>query len=94
MRPDGASVALPAILVRTEGQRYRFLPDGQGLIYMQGEGPSQNFWLLDLRTWKSRLLTHLAANGAMRTFDVSPDAKLVVFDRLRDNSDVVLIDLR
>ena len=48
---------------------------------MQGEGPSQNFWLLDLRTWKSRLLTRLPANGAMRTFDVSPDGKQIVFDR-------------
>jgi Tol biopolymer transport system component len=94
MRPDGASVALPTILVRTGGQRYRFLPDGQGLIYMQGEGPSQNVWLLDLRIWKSRLLSRLPANGAMRTFDVSPDGKQIVFDRLRDNSDVVLIDLR
>jgi len=30
----------------------------------------------------------------MRTFDVSPDGKQIVFDRLRDNSDIVLIDLK
>jgi hypothetical protein len=29
----------------------------------------------------------------MRTFDVTPDSKEIVFDRLRDNSDIVLIDL-
>jgi hypothetical protein len=29
----------------------------------------------------------------MRTFDVTPDGKRIVFDRLRDNSDIVLIDL-
>ena len=57
VRPDGASVELPAIQVRTGGQRHRFLPNGEGLIYMQGDGPSQDFWLLDLRTWKSRLLS-------------------------------------
>ena len=60
---------------------------------MQGDGPSQDFWLLDLKTGKSRPLTRLANSGNMRTFDVTPDGKQIVFDRLRDNSDIVLIDL-
>ena len=29
----------------------------------------------------------------MRTFDVTPDGQRIVFDRLRENSDIVLIDL-
>jgi len=29
----------------------------------------------------------------MRTFDVTPDGKQIVFDRLRENSQVVMIDL-
>jgi hypothetical protein len=29
----------------------------------------------------------------MRTFDITPDGTRIVFDRLRDNSDIVLIDL-
>jgi hypothetical protein len=29
----------------------------------------------------------------MQTFDITPDGKHIVFDRLRDNSDIVLIDL-
>lgn len=94
VRPDGASVDLPAIQLRTGGQRHRFLPNAEGLIYMQGDGPSQDFWLLDLRTRQSRLLTRLANSGSMQTFDVTPDGKHIVFDRLRDNSDIVLIDLR
>jgi hypothetical protein len=28
----------------------------------------------------------------MRTFDVTPDGTRIVFDRLRDNWDIVLID--
>jgi hypothetical protein len=35
----------------------------------------------------------LNVRAAMRTFDVAPDGKQIVFDRLRDNSDSVLIDL-
>jgi hypothetical protein len=29
----------------------------------------------------------------MRTFDITPDGRQIVFDRLRENSDIVLIDL-
>ena len=93
VRPDGTSVRLPEISVRRQGARARFLPAGNGLIYMQGLLVSQDFWLLDLNSMRSRRLTRLANRAVMRTFDITPDGKQIVFDRLRENSDVVLIDL-
>ena len=65
----------------------------QSLIYMQGLLASQDFWLLDLASMKSRPLTRLQNRAAMRTFDVTSDGKQIVFDRLRENSQVVMIDL-
>ena len=54
----------------------------------------QDFWLLDLRTMRSRRLTRLSnLAAAMRTFDIAPDGSRIVFDRLRENSDILLIDL-
>jgi Tol biopolymer transport system component/predicted Ser/Thr protein kinase len=94
VRPDGMPVSLPAIQLRRGGSRARFLPDGSGLIYMQGVNTSQDFWLLDWSTRKSRQLTRLENKGAMRSFDITPDGKQIVFDRFRENSDIVLIDLR
>jgi len=93
VRPDGTSVKLPEITLRRLGERVRFLPDGKSLIYMQGLLASQDFWLLDLASMKSRLLTRLQSRAAMRTFDVTSDGKQIVFDRLRENSQVVMIDL-
>ena len=93
VRPDGTAVELPTITLRRDGERVRFLPDGKGLIYMQGQGGPQDFWLLDFVTKKSRPLTQLSNTATMRTFDISPDGKQIVFDRLRENSDIVLIDL-
>ena len=54
---------------------------------------AQDFWLLDLATKQSRRLTQLTDPDPMRTFDVTPDGKQIIFDRLPQNSDIVLIDL-
>ncbi len=93
VHPDGTHVELPAIQLRFNGERYRFLPNGKSLVYMQGLSASQDFWLLELATKKTRRLTVLNDGAAMRTFDITPDGKQIVFDRLRENSDIVLIEL-
>jgi len=92
VRPEGGAVDLPPIEVRPSGERYRFLPNGKGLVYMQGGFTSQDFYLLDLATMKSRPLTHLSRPDTMRSFDITPHGKQIVFDRLRENSDIQLID--
>jgi Tol biopolymer transport system component len=90
-RPDGTSIDLPAVRVRAGG--YRFLPAGKGLVFRPTDA-SPDFWLLDLATKTTRQLTHLSDRGGrLQTFDITPDGKEIVFDRIRENSDIVLIDL-
>jgi hypothetical protein len=102
VRPDGTPVELPAIQLGLGGERYRFLPNGKSLVYMQAtrnpsmslgnrQLASQDFWLLDLATKKTSPLTRLNNVAPMRTFDITPDGKQIVFDRLGENSDIVLI---
>lgn len=93
VRPDGTRVELPPIQVLRGDQGIRFLPGGQGLVYLQGVGTHKSFWLLDLETRQTRPLTALNYPATMRCFDISPDGKEIIFDRLRENSDIVLIDL-
>jgi Tol biopolymer transport system component len=90
VRPDGAAVDLPAIRVRQGG--YRFLPDGTHLVFLPVNA-SRDFWLLDLDNGTTRPLSRLADRGGLHTFDITPDGKEIVFDRSRENSDIVLIDL-
>ncbi len=94
VHPDGTPVKLPEINLQREGERARFLPDGTGLVYMLGSTTAgQDFWLLDLSTMRSRRLTQLSNPAAMRTFDITRDGSRIVFDRRRENSDILLIDL-
>lgn len=93
VQPDGTPIALPDIRIRLEGQRFRFLPNSKQLVYMTGPQRRLDFALLDITTMKSRPLTQLDNPAAISSFDVTPDGKKIVFDRLRENSDIVLIDL-
>ena len=82
---------MPEVQVRLGGA-HRFLPNGAGLVFLRGI-ESKDFWLLDLATNKIRLLTNLSDRGYLTTFDITPDGKYLVFDRTRQNSDIILIDL-
>jgi len=63
--PEGKPVELPDLAMRYEGVCYRFLPKSNFLIYMQGVLPSQDFWMLDLATKKSRQLTGFKDRAAV-----------------------------
>jgi hypothetical protein len=100
VRPDGTAVELPQMQIPTTIQQgHRFLPSGQGLVYLQSPGvaattiTTPDFWLLDLATKTTRQLAHFTDLNEMRSFDITPDGKQIVFDRSRENSDIVLIDL-
>ena len=73
---------------------YRFLPDGRSLVMQDGGWRRQQFWLVNLETGQRRQLTDLRGGASIRGFDVTPDGKRILFDRVQANSDIVLIDLR
>jgi hypothetical protein len=91
VRPDGSPVPLPLLHVAPgREQAHRFLPDGTGLVYASLS--RRDFWVLDLSTKISRQVVRLSDEGS-RTFDITPDGKHIVFDRVRENSNIVLIEL-
>jgi serine/threonine protein kinase len=93
--PDKAPVAVPEIMVSyIPGAPYRFVPKGNALIYLKsGAFQQQNFFWVDLASGQQRQLTDLKAEFRIQSFDITPDGKQIVFDRLRDNSDIVVMDL-
>ena len=83
---------MPEVEVVYTHNRYRFLPDGRSLVVLQGPFARQNFHILDFATGRLRPLTDLRPQFEIESFDVFPDGKRILFDRVRQDSDVVLID--
>jgi Tol biopolymer transport system component len=90
---DGKPYPLPALSVDRVGDSYRFLPNGKELVVKLGGFRRQDFWLFDLATGHQRRLTSLRPGASLQRFDVSPDGKRILFERVRENSDIVLIEL-
>jgi serine/threonine protein kinase/Tol biopolymer transport system component len=101
MTPEGASVVVPGVASLGSrfplafGTPYRFMPGGKALITLQGTAPNQNFFRLDLETGEQRQLTSFdrTTGSVVQNFDISPDGTRIVFDRLRNHADIVLMNL-
>jgi hypothetical protein len=91
--PEGKPHPLPELWLYRVGENYRFLPGGRELVVIQGGLRRQDFWLVDLKTGRQRQLTNLRPGSSLRSFDVSPDGTSILFDRVQENSDIVLIEL-
>jgi Periplasmic component of the Tol biopolymer transport system len=67
----------------------------KGPHHSSGHGSQSEFFRLDLETGEQRQLTSfdLKSGAVIQNFDISPDGKRIVFDRLRNHADIVLMNL-
>jgi hypothetical protein len=63
------------------------------LVIMKGDLSHKEFWLVDLKTGLERQLTNLGREFAIGDFDLSADGREIIFDRAREESDIVLFEL-
>jgi len=91
--PEGRPYPIPAISVDRTGDSYRFLPGGKAIVVKLGGFRRQDFWSVDLASGQRRQLTALKPGESIQRFDVSPDGTRILFERVRENSDIALIVL-
>jgi Tol biopolymer transport system component len=63
------------------------------IVVLRGDIQHKNLWLMDLDTGAERQLTSFAPDFDIGDFDISPDGREVVLERVQQRSDVVLLDL-
>ena len=90
---DAAPHPLPALTLTRGARHVAFLPGGRALLLLRGEIQHKDLWLIDLETGAERQLTNLPPEFDIRDFDVSPDGREVVLERVQERSNVVLMDL-
>ena len=90
---EAAQQSLPGLTLTRGARHLTFLPGGRSLLFLQGDIQHKNLWLMDLETGVKRQLTNLAPDFDIRDFDISPDGREVVLERVQERSDVVLMDL-
>jgi Tol biopolymer transport system component len=90
---DGASHPMPALTLTRGGRHLAFLSGARDLVILRGEIQHKNLWLINLETGAERQLTNFGPDFDIRDFDISPDGREIVLERVQERSDVVLLDL-
>ncbi len=89
---DGSPYPLPDVVLSRGARRVAFLGGDDALVMLKGDVSYKELWVRDLKTGRERQLTALGRGFTIGDFDISPDGREVLFDRSRDESDVVLIE--
>jgi Tol biopolymer transport system component len=84
---------LPALTLTRGARHVAFLPGGRALVILRGDIQHKDLWLIDLETGAERQLTNLTPEFDIHDFDISPDGREVVLERVQERSNVVLLDL-
>jgi len=90
---ESAAHPLPTLTLTRGARHLTFLNGGRALVFLRGEIQHKDLWQIDLETGTERQLTHLAPDFHIRDFDISPNGREVVLERVQERSDVVLLDL-
>jgi Tol biopolymer transport system component len=90
---EAAAHPLPTLTLTRGARHLAFLPGGRALVFLRGEIQHKNLWLVDLKTGAERQLTSVPLDFDIRDFDISPDGREVVLERVQERSEVVLLDL-
>jgi Tol biopolymer transport system component len=90
---DGQPYSIPELTLSRGANRFSFLPGRTVLVVLKGDVWHKNFWLVDLVSGKQRQLTNFNREYLISDFDISPNGQEITFGRVKENSNIVLIDL-
>ena len=90
---DATAHPIPAMNLTRGTRHLAFLDGGRALVLLRGEIQHKNLWLINLEDGTERQLTNFSPDFDIRDFDISPDGREVVVERVQERSDVVLLDL-
>ena len=94
VKPDGTPFDLRKITLTRGGRHVTLMPGRRSMVILKGAIRHKNIWLVDLETGAEQQLTDLPPEFEVRDFDISPDGREIVLERVQEHSDLMMIDLR
>ena len=88
---DGTPRVLPELVLSRGSSRFVFRSEDEVVVLM-GSLSHKEFWTVDLRDGRRQALTAFGAGPTIRDFDVADNGAEIVFDRVRADSDIVLME--
>ena len=85
--------ALPTLNLTRGARHLAVRSGGRELVLLRGEMQHKNLWLIQLDTGVERQLTDVGQGFDVRDFDISPDGREIVLERVQEQSDIVRMDL-
>jgi Tol biopolymer transport system component len=90
---EGTPHALPRLVLSRGARRLAFLGgDDNDLVFLSGDISHKELAVVDLGTGRTVQLTSLGRGLELRDFDVSSDGHEIVFDRAREESEIVAFE--
>jgi Tol biopolymer transport system component len=90
---QGAAYPLRPLTLTRGARHLAFQPGGRTFAMLRGEIQHKNLWLIDVETGVERQLTNVDPDFHIYDFDISPDGRQLVLERMQERSDVALVDL-
>jgi Tol biopolymer transport system component len=90
---EAAPHLLPALTLSRGARHLAFLAGTHTIVALLGEIQHKDLWQIDLDTGVERQLTHLPPGFDIQEFDISPDGREVILERVQEHSDIEVLDL-
>jgi Tol biopolymer transport system component len=90
---DGSPATLRAPTLTRGARHLAFLPGGRALLVLRGEIGHKNLFRVNLESGAEEPVLELPPEVDVRDFDLSPDGQALLLEQVKENSDLVLIEL-
>jgi Tol biopolymer transport system component len=89
---EAAVITLHALTLTRGARHLVFLAGKSGLVFLKGDIRHKDLWVVDTETGAEQQMTKLPPDFNIRDFDISPDGRELVLERVQEHSEVVLLD--
>jgi Tol biopolymer transport system component len=91
---SGTAYPISNLTLPRGARHLAFTNDGRSLVVLRGSIEHKDLWLFDLETGTERRLTNFHNDFNVADFDISPDGRQLILERVQQRSDVVLLNLK